>query len=325
MANYQNPLITHNGARIVYTQFKGDRLDPAHITMTTYVTAWGKDSVARKVVTGMTACLWYDPALNKEYVIYSNQVGGGNVYKRDIDDTLSDTLVLSGKHPITQWLRISQDGKAFAGCFGAYEEGASPMKVIRRADDSEIVYNAGGCWPTMPYDTTKRLVKSTDNHNSWAVMGTNDDHASESPDKTMIGMFSELRMASWSPDIFLIVVNALAGQNGTGDIKVVKTDASLLHVLDTVTVTPANDWGNCHYADLWASPLPAATAMKPWVKTASRFGGNSPTYSREIFTLSGKRVSGERFVKGFSDLPPGVYISVDRVNNRIGRVFSARK
>jgi len=335
MSNYQNPLITHNGSRIVYTRIRygqpkiiaGDTLQTAD-SIYTYVVDWKIGATPRKVANGITGCLWFDSASNREFAMYSPLLGGGNVYKRDIDDTTSDTLALSGVHPTMQWLRVSKDGKVFSSCIGAYTAGAGVFQSVLAKNDSAVAELDGGCWPSMPYDNSYRIVMTTADHNVWNVQGPVGAGGQANP--MNIGHFSQMRMASYSADIFLLVVNAVDGDNGTGDIRIVKTDSTLQNVLYAVSIVPPNDWTNNHYADLWQSDDPCSNCVSTLARhppmTAQRAGRSSAS-AYEIFSLSGKRIaSGEMPMKnGRINLPPGLYISVNRTDARTDRIFSFTK
>ena len=322
LSNYQNPLISHDGNRIVYTRIRGTQNNAD--SMYTYVIDWKKNAAPRKVANGLTGCLWFDSVNNKEYVIYSPLISGGNVYKRDLDDTMSDTMLLSEYKPITQWLRISKDGKCLASCFGGFSGGTAAFYVIG-PKDSILATDNGGCCPSMPYDNTYRLVMTTTNHNAWNV--TAPDGSGGLANFTNIGHFSQMRMASYSTNIFLAVVNAVDGDNGTGDIRIIKTDDSLKNVLSAITITP-NDWSNNHYPDLWAGGT--TTAVVPphsQLKIPARTTGPAKGSNFDIFTVNGRRISsGNIFMqRGRAGLPAGLYISVNRNNARVERFFSTVK
>jgi hypothetical protein len=166
---------------------------------------------------------------------------------------------------------------------------------------------------------------TTTNHNAWNV--TAPDGSGGLANFTNIGHFSQLRMASYSTNIFLAVVNAVDGDNGTGDIRIIKTDDSLKNVLSAITITP-NDWSNNHYADLWAGGV--STAAMPGhsqLKIPARPTGAAIGNDFDVFTVNGRRISsgyaGTR--RGRTGLPAGLYISVNRNNARIERFFSTAK
>jgi hypothetical protein len=294
MMNYQNPLITHDGKRIVFTRLWGTKPDVDSVY--SFVVDWSKNATPRRIAKGMTACLWYDPASQKEYAIYARNQSlfADSIYKINIDDSLSDSLVLAGIHPQTEWLRTSADGKVFGGCLGPYGNEVAPMEVVNRGGGM-LVQNIGGCWPSMPYDNSYRLVKTTADHDRWEVKGPNDTAGMQPTDMAtlnMIGMFSELRMASYSANIFLLVTNAISGDNGTGNIKIVKTDSTLLIGLDTVTMVPPNKAGNSHHADLWAESPASSVAPLGNLHARPAYGpANADAKNAVFYTITGRKIT----------------------------------
>jgi hypothetical protein len=300
-ANYQNPLITHDGDHIVFSNLTSVS------SATTYIVDWTKNSTPRKIAAGMTACLWYDTATGKEFAICAKNCGlmasDGSVCRVNINDTADAAVVFKGKKAVTHWLRISSDGKAFSGCMGPYGSGSASLET----DDENgnlLASSGGGCWPSMPYDKTLRFVKVTADHDRWQIMGPNDAAPIDLLDLHTLGTFSQLRMASYLPTMLLIVTNAVDADNGTGDIQIVKTDASLQHILDTATVTTGM---NAHFADVWSSAL--SNGVKP--RPSSRMMPALKNGPVEYYSISGRRIRQAADIRsvGLSGpRPSGIYI-----------------
>lgn len=309
-SNYQNPLITHDGKHVIFTH-----ISAADDTIITSIVDWSKNAVPRVLVgKGMAACLWYDPGTKKDFVVYAAGYGqsspSGSIRKRNIDDTLSDTLAFkgNGNPPVTEWLRISANGFAFGGCLGNWGQNGENLEVDDK-NGNLLVLNNSGCWPSMPYDNTYRFVKTVADHSLWQVKGPDDDDPLEAVTNGWIPDFSQLRMASYIPNIFLLVVNN--GDNGTGMIEIVKTDSTLLNLQDTLTFT--DDLKTSHHADIWAGPDSAATGI---IKSSrSEFGpsmANGATDIIELYSITGRRIGAFRNRENVfqaSNLPAGTYLA----------------
>ena len=313
-SNYMNPLITHDGKRIVYSRIEA--ASSATDSVFTYVAAWGKDSASRKVGKGFTACLWYDSASKKEYAVYTTRADGGSIRKIDLDNPPADSLMYTpGAGLVPLWLRISADGNYFAGLFGQF--GSAPYEVITRKGSAQVV-NSEGCWPSMPYDNSLRLVKTIADHDRWEVKAPGDDIGVQPSDNGSIaligGQFSELRMATYCTDIFLLVTGS--GDNGTGAIRIIKTDSTLVKCTGAFTM-PLSGNNKCHHPDVWVgASSPTAARQNPRQNTMTPFKTGAGLSTTDLYTASCRKVAARiGRDKKLAGLPAGIYVSVNRGNS----------
>jgi len=317
-SNYQNPLITHDGQHVVYTTITAG-------VGTTFMVDWTRNSTPRTIAGGMTSCLWFDTATGKEYAICAKNCGlsGSSFSRIDLSDTTNSAVMFTvGSPAVTQWIRVSADGKAYSGCLGPFSSG--DMEVRYCSDNSPIGMMSGGCWASMPYDNSYRFVRTTGDHDKWQIMGPGMTTPLELLDGVLFftSLFSQDRMASYIPNLFLLVDNAVNSDEGTGDIYIVRTDSSLQHIQDTATVTSG---ANSHFADIWASSVPGTgVKLKP-----TRVAPTPKSGPVEYYSISGRRVfvaANEKSGRIFGRLSTGVYITVGGAGNRATvRIVSAVK
>jgi hypothetical protein len=220
------------------------------------------------------------------------------------------------------WLRISVDGNYFGGLFGAYSTG-STYEVISRTGIVQFI-TSSGCWPSMPYDNSRRLVHTLADHDRWEVTafvkgdeyGSADTTIATQPSDTgsialIGGQFSELRIASYCTDIFLLVTGS--GDNGTGAIRIVKTDSTLVKCTGAFTMPLSGSVS--HHADVWVGGDSTLTAVvqKPRQKTPASLKAGS-VFATDFYTTSGRKVATSQYrgKGGIVGLPAGIYVSVNR-------------
>lgn len=308
-ANYQRPLITHDGSRVVYSQVSGN-------TSTIYVINWEKNDTPVKITNGLAGTLFHDGV--NEYIIYAANCGlKGNcqIKKINIDKPAEDSVIFN-KTMISlmvngHWLDVSADMKSIADVWGY---GTGGVGVYDIASAAKIVTGGNGCWPSMPYDSTKRVIRLTDHHDGWSVHGL-----ASSADTGTFGPYEDgldhLKFASYSTDLICSITGNGGGSDYGGNITIWKVDSTLRRVVDSVTITSALKYG---FPDLWAGDsimvrIPSGISQKGNYHPVSRFSINTDLFNQKVCLYSS---NGALVKKGLfreiketvAVLPNGIYL-----------------
>lgn len=244
VSNYQRPLINRTGCYVLYS----NRTDTS-----VHMVDFEGVNPPVKIAHGVAGCLWYDSAADKEYAYYSDAFEGPSqvaVRRVNIMEPSEDNLVFNEAESLPvngQWLCVSSDAVQLGCVFGW------PACRTYIVDENRMRISSNGCWTSMPYDTTYRLVHLNVDHTGIIV--------AERPGGTTIktevltGTINHGRLASYSVR-FLMASQGMNEEGGTegGFISLMKMDSALTTVEDTVIVTERLTMGGDGYPDMWCGP-----------------------------------------------------------------------
>lgn len=256
--NYQKPLITRDGKKIIYTQLgTGEG--------SVYMTDWDKPEYpGTKIARGHGGCLWYDEKTEKEYLLYTYRAtfkGADPVYKIDINNLTDDTEYFNKEYEdiVGHWISISRDAKSMVWLNGW------PNVIISDLTSGKE-QRISGCWAAAPYDTTHRVVFLESEHLGWGVynMGNGETKmAAKEPKK-----LNCFRFASYSDNI-IVYTWGTNGPNGSGHLQVVRladdllTKEAVFTYSDTIPDSEgATENGNC-FPELWSPKEPDIHLITP--------------------------------------------------------------
>ncbi len=276
--NIIRPLISHDGSRVVWSS--GD-------TGAVYIINWD-GSGKRKLADGIAGALWYDSNTEEEYVLYapdcilfqSYAQTGFPIYRLNLDDP-SDTLMLLDPetHDYDRiqpyFMSTTSDGEYIVTMFGWPKIAAIKWK------DNLPGGVDGGCWPSMPYDDTHRLVVFNDDHTGlriksrttnelWLCPAVGETHPKCGVDHP--------RMSSWDPTLFCYIKENNGESTGPGNIIIAKVTREITSIEKEVTVTSGFEDG---WPDAWLRARP----KNEMLEITSPTGGESwPAGSEQIVT-----------------------------------------
>jgi hypothetical protein len=244
-SNYQRPMLTRDGRHVVYSHINDEKV---------YIVDWKGEQAPVELADGLAGCLWYDEALDKEYVIYAYECGPTGtceIHKLSLDGSGEDVCVFNkgiienrndGGEETTSghFLCMSRDGKVIGGLWGW------PTVSFYNIESGNIVKSTDGCWPSLPYDNTYRLLVFTGDHTALRVFDTPGAQATTIP----TGRCEHPRLASYSTDILCLTrgMQEEGGKSG-GYVQVIKLDPNLEKMIDSVNVTSVVQDG---FPDLWS-------------------------------------------------------------------------
>lgn len=252
LGNYQRPLLSRDGRWVVYSSRSDTGI---------HIVDFGGDSTPKRIATGVAGALYVEQSTGNEYALYAVQCMGPsvaplrrvNIHDPD-DDSLfhdfgTDTKVDG------QWLAASEGGTKFGGVF--------PWPNVKAySADGRAHVSANGCWTSMPYDTTGRIVFLTPAHNGIVVgkpgrgtTGFTDTlHFNQHFGDPEFAM-NHARMASYST-LFLcasVGMDPEGGRSG-GDISIFLLNDSLSAIEDSVFY-PRTAAGAEAFPDMWAGDM----------------------------------------------------------------------
>lgn len=304
LANYQRPLITHDGKHIIYTE-----LESRESMGSIYKINWEKDAKPELICEGFAGVLYYDETTKKEYALFSSGFSGNYpVNKVDINNPADITTIFNAnlsKIVCPHWLCVSSDLKAIGNVWG-WGVGGS---IVYNINGSPLVDGNGGCWSTMPYDTSYRLIRLADGHDTWSVFGPKSGAASgikigdctNPPDDAI----EHLKFASYSKNILCMATGLGDSQKG-GRITIAKLDSTLCKVLDFVTIDNSTTYG---FPDLWAGDSSALSSK--FNTTKKQVLQLNPASIVNVYTLQGKMIFSSVYKNVDSKLvnfPAGTYV-----------------
>ena len=256
VTNYIRPLITYDGSRVVWSNA---------ISNTVWICNWDGTN-KRMLANGIAGTLWFNEATQKEYVIYVKDctMSGAQrnpfpVYRLNLDDP-ADTLLLvnptvsSTSYRAIQphWMGISRDGRMIA------LETGWPGITMYDWEQKKVEKTAGGCWISMPWDNTYRLLYFNNNHTKLMIAGntaggrTHVDSLAFCPEGIKCGIDCG-KMATYAPEYVCVVDEQGEGEGvGPGQVVVCKLSPSLTSIIDSVYVTPDFQAG---FPDVWVEQV----------------------------------------------------------------------
>ncbi|MBD3240005.1 MAG: hypothetical protein GF331_05420 [Chitinivibrionales bacterium] len=244
LSNYQRPLINRTGCYVLYSS----RVDTG-----VHIVDFGGHSAPEKIAHGVAGCLWYDEAAEKEYAFYAVQYEGRSrvaVRRVNIFDPSEDTLVFNQSETLPvngQWLCVSSDG-AQIGCVWGWPACRTYIMETGRQRVS-----SNGCWTSMPYDTSYRLVHLNVDHTGIIVAKRTGGSTTKTEVPT--GVINHGRLASYSVRFFCASrgMNEEGGNEG-GYIGLMRLDSALTTVEDTVIVADKPTGAGDGFPDMWCGP-----------------------------------------------------------------------
>jgi len=180
---------------------------------------------------------------------YALVVSGNDLYKVNIDDAQDKTKILDGEagsdNNGVAWASLSPDGQYIAGAFPYY-----PNVGIAQVNGSPLLFNPGGCWPTIARDNTHDVLYTIEPHESIRIANQNGGDVLEKNLGEEIygdGNASEYECLRWTPDRDFITLISFheTGEGGTcagiPNPKLVKV-STLQHA--AIVDNPAGSEGN---------------------------------------------------------------------------------
>jgi hypothetical protein len=247
ITNYQHPLITRDGSKIIYSNATDSSV---------YSIDWNGQN-KKKIARGITGVLWYDTTAKKEYVIY--KINGGMqdknpIYKLNISDSsdtmkLLDTNVVNFTNCTPVWMGVSSDLKCIF--FGKTWPNMQLFSITEKKSKGSM----SGCYGTMPYDNTYRTLVFDDGHFGFNLK---DSVTQQVPSNLQIidpeegGTLDHLKFASYSDSVICVIISS-AVSSAPGNVMLYKLNKKFTAVTDTVQVTNINKDG---LPDFWVESNP---------------------------------------------------------------------
>ncbi len=238
VSNYQRPLLSRGGCWVVYS---------STVDTGVHLVPFDGSLAPRKIARGVAGCLWYDEENEEEYAIYADQFEGRSaaVVKRvNLLDPQDTALVYNQDASKTvngQWLGVSSDLSTI-GCVWGW-----PACRTYDIVGGGLHVNSNGCWTSMPYDLSKRLVHLNSDHDA-VVIREPDNRRRE----VETGILNHARIASYHSNILCASVGMDEnGGRAGGNIAVMLLDTGMTTVEDRVEF-PRIAGGGDGFPDLWA-------------------------------------------------------------------------
>jgi hypothetical protein len=261
-SNITRPTISHDGTKILFSNV---------VDSSVWILNWdgtGKHRIAH----GVAGCLWYDSASNKEYAIYAKNANLeclAAVWRVNINDT-SDTKEVLPKSVIAAtanqvinpiWIGVSKDGTSMVCGLGW------PTITMYSLVTQKSINGGGGCWPSVPYDNSNRLVIFVLSHDGFNVYPAGESTAKyigpTCPWNNQPCGENQLNFPKMSSNnmqfMSLIDSRAESSGQGPGSIMVFKFDTSLTTFLGSAVVTTSKKDG---FSDVWIGDTIDPTGIK---------------------------------------------------------------
>ena len=264
--NIIRPLITYDGSRVVWSCGESNEV---------FIINWDGTG-RRKLGDGIAGTLWYDEANEREYMYYAKDCElyrsyvdtAYAIYRRNLDDP-SDTRKL-----------LDPEEKGYGRCqphfMGTTSDGEMigmligwPNIRVYNAGDGYDGVTSAGCWVSMAYDTTDRLVNFNPDHNGVVVksLRSTDDlwlcPSDGSGGHTECGV-DHPKMATYHPRYLCYIDEPDDGEGtGPGLVHVAKVNTDITSIETDVQVTvgdPFPDYGRDGWPDAWIKAI-AKTGM----------------------------------------------------------------
>ncbi len=196
VGSYEKPLLNHDGSKIVFTSFR--KQGTTVLSGEVFVMDWQTGTQVR-IARGAAYCLWYDRQSQKEYVLFGDRANHSDrvsVKRINLSDTSDfQTVWQNSTIPLVPaWFSISSDLEYIGGVFGW-----PAVRLLKRSSPNTYhpLHSASGCWTSMPYDTTGRLLFLTADHRAGVLLNTTGQ-----TDTLSFGiMNNQLRLATYSRTI----------------------------------------------------------------------------------------------------------------------------
>jgi hypothetical protein len=260
-SNVTRPTISHDGQKIMFTNV---------VDSSVWIINWdGSDK--HRIAHGVAGCLWYDTASGKEYALYAKNANLeclAPVWRVNINDTtdtkevLPKSVIASTPNQVINpiWLGVSKDGKSMVCGIGW------PQIAMYSLETLKPVNGAGGCWPSVPYDNSNRLVVFVLSHDGFNV------YPAGASTSTYLGPTcpwnnkpcgeNQLNFPKMSSNHkqFMSVIDSRTESSGQGpgSIMVFKFDTTLTTFLGSAVVTTSKRDG---FSDVWIDSIVDSTKI----------------------------------------------------------------
>jgi hypothetical protein len=308
--NYQRPLISHDGSRIVFSDVDEGKI---------YSVEWKENATPVEIGSGVAGCLWYDKSTNKEFVIYLSSSpyncrlqGRCPIKKMNIDDTTEDDVFFNGNRNNTvnaHWLCVSSDAKVIGDVWGW--PNCYNIKMFNTNSNGTILAKAQGCWTSMPFDTSYRLMLLNLSHTGWKIYGPDN-----SVDSVKTGSINHLKIGSYETNV-ICATQGMSAENPSegGYVIVFRANNNLSAITDSVTITTSKNNGFPDVRTL------EATATKKFKNTSHKYSFRQHSESGfETYRLDGRKI------RLTSKSVSGVYLIKNntRMGNRIQPIINTK-